>query len=329
MVATSSCNLPDRPIAAARTNKTTWFPAATEGWSAHNQPSCRVYVAQPRDGGHTVCAQGVLHQPCRSARSSRRTREEERPMIPRICSIALGAAVCLSAAGTPALARPARINQIPNGPVKACLNCHVSPEGGGPRNPFGAQIEAGFLSVPGQPGVVLWGPALAGLNADGDGATNGAELQDPTGAWSIGQPQPGNAALVTNPGIGEADTTILAPIEPRGGVALKLALVSDGLNAPVEAKAPAAGASRGCAARRRRPCATPTGRAAAPRRRRAGTRRRRGGGWSASGPGGTRARTRRCATGARAWRGACPVPVEAARPQTEPREPLQRAGVRR
>jgi glucose/arabinose dehydrogenase len=157
-------------------------------------------------------------------------------MIPRISSIALGAVVCISAAGTPALARPARVNQIPNGPVKACLNCHVSPEGGGPRNPFGQQIEAGFLTVPGPAGVVLWGPALAGLNADGDGATNGAELQDPTGAWSIGQPQPGNAALVTNPGIAEADTTILAPIERLGGVALKLSLISDGLNAPVEAK---------------------------------------------------------------------------------------------
>ena len=84
--------------------------------------------------------------------------------------------------------------------------------------------------------MVLWGPALAGLNADGDGATNGAELQDPTGAWSVGQPQPGTPALVTNPGIAESDTTILAPIERLGGIPLKLALVSDGLNAPVEAK---------------------------------------------------------------------------------------------
>jgi glucose/arabinose dehydrogenase len=157
-------------------------------------------------------------------------------MTLRRYSIALGSIVCWSAMAAPAFARPFRVNQIPNGTVKACLNCHVSPEGGGPRNLFGQQVEAGFLSVPGPAGQVLWGPALAGLNADNDGATNGAELQDPTGAWSIGQPQPGNPALVTNPGIAESDTTILAPIEPLSGIAIKLALVSDGLNAPVEAK---------------------------------------------------------------------------------------------
>src|SRR5688500_16518886 len=144
-------------------------------------------------------------------------------MIPRVCSIAFGSIVVyLSAAAAPALARPFRVGQIPNGSVKACLNCHVSPEGGGPRNPFGLQVGSGFLSVPGRDGQVLWGPALAALNADGDGLANGAELQDAAGAWSVGQPQPGNPALVTNPGIAESDTTILAPIERQGGIPLKL-----------------------------------------------------------------------------------------------------------
>src|SRR5688572_5767190 len=104
-------------------------------------------------------------------------------MSPRLSSIALGSIVCLFAAAPPALARPARVGQIPNGSVRACLNCHVSPEGGGPRNVFGQQVESGFLDVPGPTGRVVWGAQLAGLNADGDGATNGAELQDPTGAW--------------------------------------------------------------------------------------------------------------------------------------------------
>jgi glucose/arabinose dehydrogenase len=157
-------------------------------------------------------------------------------MSPRLYSIVFGSLVCLSAAAAPALARPPRVGQIPNGAVRGCLNCHVSPESGGPRNAFGQQIEAGFLSVPGQTGTVLWGPTLAALDADGDGLTNGTELQDPAGAWAVGQPQPGDAALVTNPGFAESDTTILAPIERLGGIPLKLALVADGLNAPVEAK---------------------------------------------------------------------------------------------
>jgi glucose/arabinose dehydrogenase len=157
-------------------------------------------------------------------------------MSPRLYSIVFGSLVCLSAAAAPALARPPRVGQIPNGAVRGCLNCHVSPESGGPRNAFGQQIEAGFLSVPGQTGTVLWGPTLAALDADGDGLTNGTELQDPTGAWAVGQPQPGDPAMVTNPGFAESDTTILAPIERLGGIPLKLALVADGLNAPVEAK---------------------------------------------------------------------------------------------
>ncbi len=144
--------------------------------------------------------------------------------------------VCLWSAGTPAFARPFRVNQIPNGSVRGCFNCHVSPEGGGPRNAFGQQIEAGFLNPPGPTGAVVWGAELAALDADADGLTNGAELQDPTGAWRPGDPQPGDPALVTNPGFAESDQTVFAPIEKLGGVSLKLTLVADGLNAPVEAK---------------------------------------------------------------------------------------------
>ncbi len=38
---------------------------------------------------------------------------------------------------------------------------------------------------------VQWGPALAALDSDGDGFTNGEELQDPNGTWEVGSAAPG------------------------------------------------------------------------------------------------------------------------------------------
>ena len=61
-------------------------------------------------------------------------------------------------------------------------------------------IEAGFLSEVGYEGDVVWGPELAALDADGDGFTNGEELQDPEGAWRLGNPKPGDPDAVTHPG---------------------------------------------------------------------------------------------------------------------------------
>lgn len=88
--------------------------------------------------------------------------------------------------------RSFRVNQIPNGSVNGCLNCHTG--NGGPRSSFGADIEAQYLSG----GNVIWGSALAGLDSDGDGFTNGWELGDPDGNWTSGSI--GNQAFVTNPG---------------------------------------------------------------------------------------------------------------------------------
>lgn len=98
------------------------------------------------------------------------------------------------------LARPDRPNQIPNGTTQRCLNCHLSAGGGGLRTPFGLDIERDFLLPD---ATVDWGPALAGLDSDQDGRTNGQELQDPAGSWRRGQPQPGDPAAVTNPGVAE------------------------------------------------------------------------------------------------------------------------------
>ncbi len=92
--------------------------------------------------------------------------------------------------------RDFRVAQIPNGSTNACANCHVSPAGGGTRNNFGQTIENAFLVN----GNVMWDASLAQLDSDNDGFSNGTELQDPTGAWRTGQPNPGITANVSNPG---------------------------------------------------------------------------------------------------------------------------------
>lgn len=96
------------------------------------------------------------------------------------------------------VAQAFRPNEIPNGGVFDCANCHTNPNGGGNRNSFGQQVENGFLTQPGAGGHVIWNSSLASLDSDGDGFTNGEELQDPNGTWSGGSI--GNPSLVTNPG---------------------------------------------------------------------------------------------------------------------------------
>jgi len=90
-----------------------------------------------------------------------------------------------------------RVSQLPNGSKFGCANCHVSPNGGGSRNTFGQLVAAKYLD---NQGNVVWGPALAAEDADGDGVSNGVELQDPTGAWKTGQTAPGVLNNVSNPG---------------------------------------------------------------------------------------------------------------------------------
>ncbi len=124
-------------------------------------------------------------------------------------------------------ARPARSGQVPNGTTLGCATCHVSAGGGGPRNSFGIQIQSGFLSQAGFAGVVLWGPELAALDADGDGATNGEELGDPTGSWQQGDANP--EGEVFRPW--DAESTPPAPlptaVESSGWAQIKRLIVQD------------------------------------------------------------------------------------------------------
>jgi hypothetical protein len=94
-------------------------------------------------------------------------------------------------------ARDWRVLQIPNGTKFTCSNCHIDPNGGGARNKFGQDVEK-LVSVGGH--EEFWKSALAKLDSDGDGKTNGQELNDPDGVWRSGQPNPGVSSSVTNPG---------------------------------------------------------------------------------------------------------------------------------
>ena len=101
------------------------------------------------------------------------------------------------------------VTRVPNramaendvGMLRACITCHDNADGGagcedagGSRpclNPFGTEFRTrGFL----------WDETLAAMDADGDGFTNGQELQDPTGMWRPGMEDPGIVEYVTRPG---------------------------------------------------------------------------------------------------------------------------------
>lgn len=117
-----------------------------------------------------------------------------------LCGLVLGA--------SSSEARSFRVSQIPNGSQASCIACHASGSGG-PRNQFGVQVETSFLTVAGPSGAVVWGPALAALDADGDGYTNGQELGDPTGAWRPGNPNP-TLLTATLPGFASCASAALS-----------------------------------------------------------------------------------------------------------------------
>lgn len=100
----------------------------------------------------------------------------------------------------PCLARFCRVELVPHGTgfnSFSCNTCHTN-GGGSPLNPFGLEVETRVRADNCEDR--FWDEALALLDADSDGFSNGVELQDPEGLWRPGDAQPGNPALLSNPG---------------------------------------------------------------------------------------------------------------------------------
>lgn len=109
--------------------------------------------------------------------------------------------IALMGWGGQADARPARVDQLPNGSKFRCASCHVDQSGGGALTPFGDEINRNYLSQSGSRGRVVWNAALAMLDSDGDGVSNGQELGDPDGDFVPGGDFVVDPSIeVTNPG---------------------------------------------------------------------------------------------------------------------------------
>jgi MYXO-CTERM domain-containing protein len=132
--------------------------------------------------------------------------------------IGLWAAIGLLFCAAPARAFPGYFDALPNGATartqgtNPCTMCHTvaSP------STCAAAMTAPCLNVtfglPFQANENAWSMALALADLDGDGFTNGQELQDPMGTWQVGATAPGIVAHVTapfdatlSPGLHDAD----------------------------------------------------------------------------------------------------------------------------
>lgn len=110
-------------------------------------------------------------------------------------------------------ARPDRVRQLPNGNKFGCASCHVDQSGGGALTPFGDEINRNYLMPSGSRGVVQWNAALAMLDSDGDGVSNGQELGDPDGDRVIDP-----SIEVTNPGDPASSTQRTGDLNPDQGI---------------------------------------------------------------------------------------------------------------
>jgi hypothetical protein len=109
--------------------------------------------------------------------------------------VLIGAAYLFSVSTASAL--PPAPGRIPNGTVYYCGTCHQSGHSGSSVPMIPAHSDAmrnDYFAA-----NKTWTTTLANQDSDGDGFTNGEELQDPFGTWAIGQADPGDVAFVSNP----------------------------------------------------------------------------------------------------------------------------------
>lgn len=105
--------------------------------------------------------------------------------------------VALIGAASSASARSFRVQDIPNGDQRTCLNCHGELQAQ-TFNDFGSRARANLEDGgPIQQAHVIWSQ-LCNEDSDQDGKTNGEELGDPDCTWTRGDPDSG--ASTSNPG---------------------------------------------------------------------------------------------------------------------------------
>jgi hypothetical protein len=117
-------------------------------------------------------------------------------------------ATCLFAGGAQAAGPDVKVHRnaripsgaylplVPNSAMFGCDTCHLDINNPRFRDnpPTNPQFRVDFYNF-----GHTWNPMLALMDSDGDGYSNGQELQDPQGKWAVGLANPGKPELVSNP----------------------------------------------------------------------------------------------------------------------------------
>lgn len=136
--------------------------------------------------------------------------------------------IMLGLQASPLWGRSFRVAMMPNGSEVSCAACHENPNGGGPRTPFGEDVNS-LVTRGGR--QQFWTPDLAMKDSDMDGFTNGQELGDEDGDGtsnrSVNIASPGNNGMFPEMAVGDCnldtqlngmDLSCVSTIEDRDAV---------------------------------------------------------------------------------------------------------------